>query len=77
MYLAHTNLKLFISHGGLLSMIEATSHKVPMVVIPRNGDQFMNANLLVKHGVAVKLEYSDTLAKDLREAIETVLKDNK
>lgn len=40
--------KLFITHGGLNGIYEATFHGVPMVVIPLFGDQFDNA-ANVKH----------------------------
>lgn len=36
--LAHKNVKLFISHGGTLGIIEGTYHAVPMLAIPVFGD---------------------------------------
>jgi glucuronosyltransferase len=36
--LAHKNMKLFISHGGTLGMIEGTYHGIPMLAIPVFGD---------------------------------------
>lgn len=41
--IAHPNLKLFITHGGMLSLIESIHFHVPLLCIPFNGDQFTNA----------------------------------
>ena len=37
--LAHPNLKVFVTHGGLLSTQEALFHKVPLVGVPILNDQ--------------------------------------
>ena len=37
--LAHPNLKVFVTHGGLLSTQEALFHKVPLVGMPISNDQ--------------------------------------
>jgi len=41
--LGHPNLKLFMTHGGLNSVYEATYHRVPMLLTPLWGDQVGNA----------------------------------
>ena len=40
--LAHPNLKVFVTHGGLLSVQEALYHKTPLVGIPLGNDQRPN-----------------------------------
>lgn len=39
--LAHPNVKLFVTHGGLLSTIEAIYRATPVVGIPIFGDQMV------------------------------------
>lgn len=48
--LAHPNVVLFISHGGLLGSIESLHHGVPLLLIPFFGDQFRNAHRIVAAG---------------------------
>ncbi|VVD01990.1 unnamed protein product [Leptidea sinapis] len=42
--LSHPNTRAFITHGGLLSSLEAFKYGVPMLVIPVFGDQPANAH---------------------------------
>ena len=46
--LAHPNLKVFVTHGGLLSVQEALYHKTPLVGIPLGNDQRPNLLRWVK-----------------------------
>ncbi|XP_063896799.1 UDP-glucosyltransferase 2-like [Helicoverpa armigera] len=75
--LAEPNLVLFVTHGGFLSVTEAVHFGVPLVVIPVFGDQFMNANLVVKKGIAVQVKLSYTMHNELKVAMDTVLGDSK
>ncbi|KAJ8959687.1 hypothetical protein NQ318_021878 [Aromia moschata] len=50
--LAHPNIKLFVTQGGLQSMEEGIYSEVPFVVIPFFGDQEQNANLMRSKGIA-------------------------
>ncbi|GFG40253.1 hypothetical protein Cfor_10075 [Coptotermes formosanus] len=69
--LAHPNVKLFITQGGLQSFHEATYHAVPLIGIPFICDQQHNVRKMVDAGVGVKLDYA-TITKD--ELVKTVLK---
>lgn len=40
--LAHKNVKLFITHGGVAGIQEGIFHQVPMLVIPIFGDQVID-----------------------------------
>lgn len=70
---AHPNMKLFITHGGQLSVTEAIHFGVPLIAIPRHADQFTNADALVKKGVAMKLNFDDDLPSNLESALKTML----
>lgn len=76
--LAHSNLKLFISHGGLLSTHEATWHGVPILGIPFHADQFRNLIKLRELGVGEVIEYNRITSPEVfRKALERVLNDRK
>ncbi|XP_047513568.1 UDP-glucosyltransferase 2-like [Pieris napi] len=71
--LAHPNLKLFISHGGQLSTIEAIHFGVPIISIPVCGDQMINSVTLKNKGYGISVDLSGTrLASDLLAAINTM-----
>lgn len=44
--LAHKNVKLFITHGGLLSCTESILRGTPVVGIPIFGDQMVSVSIL-------------------------------
>lgn len=71
--LGHPNIKAFVSHGGILSIIEAVYHGVPLVGIPFFGDQGMNVKIAVQQGYAVMMDFQKFSEKLLYEAIENVL----
>ncbi|KAK3872032.1 hypothetical protein Pcinc_022865 [Petrolisthes cinctipes] len=48
--LGHPQLRLFITHGGLLSLQEATYHGVPVLGFPVNIDQKHNLNQAQREG---------------------------
>ncbi|KAK9891159.1 hypothetical protein WA026_013476 [Henosepilachna vigintioctopunctata] len=71
--LAHNNVKLFISHGGLLSTIEAIYHAVPVLGIPIFGDQKINIPSAVKKGYAVQLNLEELNEKTFSNAINELI----
>ncbi|XP_058833855.1 UDP-glycosyltransferase UGT5-like [Topomyia yanbarensis] len=73
--LAHPNVKLFITHGGLLGVTESMYHGKPMVGIPIYGDQTTNVEKAVKAGYAVLLDYNELSEATIYQAIDTVLGD--
>ena len=62
--LAHPNLRVFVTHGGLLSLQEALYHKVPLVGIPLGNDQKPNLLRAEARGYAVLLDWR-TLSTDM------------
>ncbi|XP_050298919.1 UDP-glycosyltransferase UGT5-like isoform X1 [Anthonomus grandis grandis] len=57
--LAHPKMKLFITHGGLLSTTETIYHGVPILAIPVFGDQPTNAARAEADGYGLKFHYLD------------------
>ncbi|XP_065075736.1 UDP-glycosyltransferase UGT5-like [Ochlerotatus camptorhynchus] len=55
--LCHPNVRLFLSHGGLLGVSEAVYCSVPVVTTPIYGDQFLNAAALMNRGIGVTMHY--------------------
>lgn len=71
--LSHPNVKLIITNGGTLSMLEAVHYAVPVIGIPVCGEQNLNIARAVHHGYARSLDYNNLTEDALKEAIEDVL----
>ncbi|XP_021940882.1 UDP-glucuronosyltransferase 2B15-like isoform X1 [Zootermopsis nevadensis] len=71
--LGHPNVKVFITHGGLMGTMEAVFNGVPMVAIPLFGDQFHNVRNYEEEGVAIKLDYSTITKEKVLRALKEVL----
>ncbi|XP_060527649.1 UDP-glycosyltransferase UGT5-like [Cylas formicarius] len=71
--LAHPNIKLFITHCGLLSTTEAVYHGVPILGFPIFGDQQMNAERAATLGVGKFIDFFTINEKNLKEAINDIL----
>ena len=61
--LAHPNLKVFVTHGGIGSVTEAIYHKATLVGIPFANDQKPNLLRAEQQGYAVMLDL-DLLEED-------------
>ncbi|XP_035911906.1 UDP-glucosyltransferase 2-like [Anopheles stephensi] len=75
--LAHPNLKLFITHGGLGSITESMYHGVPIVGIPMFGDQDGNVAQVVKEGWGLSVSFDELTEPLLSGAVQEVLRDPK
>lgn len=75
--LAHPNIVLFISHGGLFSNFEAVNYGIQMLVIPFVGDQFRNAHLIEDSGYGKKMDFQSITRESLYEALDELLTDEK
>lgn len=73
--LAHPNVKLFITQGGQHSIEEAIMGKVPLLVLPIQGDQPLNAKRIAKLGIGKWRDFQTfsvrKLQRDIEEIIET------
>lgn len=71
--LAHKNIKLFITHGGLGGIIEARYHGVPLLGIPFFADQMGNLENEVKKGVAQIVNYVDLTQETFSRSMHELL----
>lgn len=74
---AHPNVKLFISHGGLLSTTEAVYHSLPVLGMPFFGDQIRNIEGFVASGWALRVDYKNVTEESLRWAIGELINNTK
>ncbi|KAJ8703740.1 hypothetical protein PYW07_013034 [Mythimna separata] len=75
--LAHKNVKLFITHGGQLSSLEAVRAGVPLLAIPVFGDQPANADRAKRRGYALKVPFSDDMVPEMEVALKEMLSNDK
>lgn len=70
---AHPNMKLFISHGGLLGITEAVYEGIPVLGIPVFGDQWANIKKLESLKAGKLLPYLEITEETVSDALKTVL----
>jgi hypothetical protein len=68
--LEHTDV--FVTHGGMNSVMEAIYYGVPMVVVPQQPEQAMTAARVAELGLGVALEPGQVTAGALRDAVTTI-----
>lgn len=73
--LAHPNCVLFVTHGGLLSILETLRVGLPIIGIPFFADQYMNTNRVVAKGYGKRIDFNDNSPNELKEAIKEILED--
>ena len=71
--LAHRKVKVFVSHGGLLSTQESVYHGVPLIGMPVYGDQHSNIAFATKQGFAVKVSIFDLTTEVFDAALQEVI----
>ncbi|KAJ6648180.1 UDP-glycosyltransferase UGT5 [Pseudolycoriella hygida] len=71
--LCHPNVRVFMTHGGLLGSSEAAYCGVPVVATPIYGDQFYNSAALVNRGMGIILEFQDITKTSVINAIQFAL----
>lgn len=74
--LEHPKLLAFISHGGMNSIIEASTRGVAMLCVPIFADQVHNAYLLGKRGTAISLNKLELTKEKIVEAINEIVSNN-
>ena len=73
--LAHPNLKVFVTHGGIGSIMESIYHKATIVGIPLANDHMPNLLRAVRHGYARILDWGTLSADQLANAINEGIRD--
>ncbi|XP_044755560.1 UDP-glycosyltransferase UGT5-like [Coccinella septempunctata] len=71
--LAHKNVKLFITHGGIFSIMEAVNNGVPLLAFPIFGDQMLNAKRATAFGFARWLKFRETTVETLKSELDEIL----
>ncbi|KAH8243679.1 hypothetical protein KR032_009314 [Drosophila birchii] len=73
--LAHPNVKLFITHGGLLSTTESVYFGKPVLGLPVFYDQHMNVKRAQRMGFGLGLDLNNLKQEELERDIKTLLTD--
>jgi MGT family glycosyltransferase len=68
---------VFITHGGTNSTWEALINKVPLIVFPQGGDQYLVANRVEELNIGVWVKQKNIAALKLRSLVEQIIKDEK
>ncbi|XP_053630996.2 UDP-glycosyltransferase UGT5 isoform X1 [Cherax quadricarinatus] len=71
--LAHKNVKVFITHGGLLSLQESIYHATPLLAFPIFSDQPKNALFIEEAGLGLKLAWNELTADSLLKALDDLI----
>lgn len=75
--LEHKNVIAFISHCGVFSTMEAIYTATPVIAIPFFFDQHQNAEILVKKGMAIHVNYDTLTEATLSSTIIEIINNTK
>lgn len=75
--MAHPNVKLFITHGGLLGTTEALIEGVPVLGLPIFGDQKMNMAKAVIREYGLQVYFNDITEENLDQALNELINNPK
>ncbi|XP_023940208.2 UDP-glycosyltransferase UGT5 [Bicyclus anynana] len=75
--LAHPNVKVFISHGGLIGTQEAIFNGVPLIGVPIYADQYNNLLLAQQAGFGRVLKYHDINEETFENVLTDVINNKK
>jgi len=71
--LGHPSVGGFFTHGGLLSLMEATYHGVPVISMPIMSDQSLNAKKAASTGLGITLDLDKLSEQKIADAIVEVM----
>jgi hypothetical protein len=75
--LADPRVHVFVTHGGLNSLIEAVYHAKPLIIFPIAADQPFNAAAAESKGFGIRMDIGDFTADSLFAGIGEILSDRK
>ncbi|XP_041855898.1 UDP-glucuronosyltransferase 3A1-like [Melanotaenia boesemani] len=75
--LGHKNVRLFITHGGQNSLLQAVYHAVLVLGIPLFGDQFDNMVRAERKGLGLTIKAAHITRELLSTTIQTLLQDSR
>ncbi|KXJ73599.1 hypothetical protein RP20_CCG015438 [Aedes albopictus] len=73
--LAHPNVRLHITHGGLLGMMESVQYGKPILGLPLAGEQEILVDKAVTGGYGLKLDYQNITQELVLESIKRIMED--
>ncbi|XP_065088070.1 UDP-glycosyltransferase UGT5-like [Ochlerotatus camptorhynchus] len=74
--LAHPNVRLHITHGGLLGMMESVQYGKPILGLPLAGEQEILVDRAVAAGYGLKLNYQNITQEIVLESIKRIMEDS-
>lgn len=75
--LRHPNIKLFISHGGIHSVMEAVYFGIPVIGTPLFYDQIQNIEMLVSKNMCISIKYEEISESKIDKALQEILSNSK
>lgn len=63
---------IFVTHGGMNSVMEGLSNGVPLVVVPQSGEQMLSAQRVEQLGMGIALHPRDVTISTLRKAVDQI-----
>ncbi|XP_069945335.1 UDP-glycosyltransferase UGT5-like [Cherax quadricarinatus] len=75
--LSNPKVKVFMSHGGLLSTQEAMYHATPILVLPIFGDQPRNAENIAGKGIGLSLNWKELSVDRIVTTIQEIINNPK
>ena len=73
----HNKVKVFISHGGLLSLQESIYHAKPLLVLPIFGDQPRNGMFVENSGIGHMLMWEELNADRIVDTLSDIIYNQK
>lgn len=72
-YVAHPNVRLFITHGGLHSIEETVNNAIPIVGVPFFADQYLNIKIVEQQGYGKLVNFFEMTEESFENAVKEVL----